>query len=367
MMRGNRLLNIECLRCIAMLFIVLNHCILNIAIKRISLNGDPINFCFIDLLYQIVYTGVNIFVLISGYFLVNNAQNTTNWAKVIQLWLTVFFYSVIIYFGGVIIGWENLNLQNLIHYLMPIRYDSYWFMTQYIGLYVMSPFFAKWARSMTKQEYKAMLVSLFILTSVIQLQGLKGGFSLIWFIFLFMFAGYIRLYENESAVLRKWNKKSGLVFVIFSLLLFLLSFPINGDTLDIVSYFGFYNGPFLFILSVSIFLYFKKKKESKIIINISKLSPYMFGVYLIHEHPILKQHMWNFFNEYLNNVNVCNLCCVAFIVLIFSILIEYIRQFIFEILKINNAFFLRINALLVVIAKCLKNLEYVRISKEENR
>ena len=250
---------------------------------------------------------------------------------------------------------------------MPIRYDSYWFMTQYIGLYVMSPFFAKWARSMTKQEYKAMLVSLFILTSVIQLQGLKGGFSLIWFIFLFMFAGYIRLYENESAVLRKWNKKSGLVFVIFSLLLFLLSFPINGDTLDIVSYFGFYNGPFLFILSVSIFLYFKKKKESKIIINISKLSPYMFGVYLIHEHPILKQHMWNFFNEYLNNVNVCNLCCVAFIVLIFSILIEYIRQFIFEILKINNAFFLRINALLVVIAKCLKNLEYVRISKEENR
>lgn len=90
-MKKNRLANIECLRCIAMLFIVLNHCILNIATERLFLHTAPFNFCITDMLYQIVYIGVNIFVLISGYFLVNTMQQNTNWNKILQLWLTVFF------------------------------------------------------------------------------------------------------------------------------------------------------------------------------------------------------------------------------------------------------------------------------------
>lgn len=53
------------------------------------------------------------------------------------------------------------NTKKLIHALLPIRYDSYWFITQYIGLYIISPFLSKWARSMSKKEYKTMLVSFF--------------------------------------------------------------------------------------------------------------------------------------------------------------------------------------------------------------
>ena len=69
-----RELNIECLRCVAMLFIVLNHCILNIATKQLTLDISPINFCITNFIYQVVYNGVNIFVLISGYFLVDTTD-----------------------------------------------------------------------------------------------------------------------------------------------------------------------------------------------------------------------------------------------------------------------------------------------------
>lgn len=156
---GKRMPNIECLRCIAMFFIVLNHCILNLATNEYKLNNNPINFCITDFVYQVVYNGVNVFVLISGYFLVKTTRETTNWEKVIKLWLSAFFYSVSIYVTLIVLHYETFSAKNLIHVLMLIRYDSYWFITQYLGLYIMSPFLSKWARSMSKKEYQTMLVS----------------------------------------------------------------------------------------------------------------------------------------------------------------------------------------------------------------
>lgn len=293
---GKRLPNIECLRCVAMLFIVLNHCILNIATNRLTLDIAPINFYLTDFVYQVAYNGVNIFILISGYFLVNTSRNTTNWEKVIKLWLSVFFYSVIIYIIFIIFSNKTFDLKDLIHALMPIRYNSYWFVTQYIGIYILSPFIANWARRMSKEEYKVCLVSFFIITSILQLDGLKGGFSLIWFLFLFLFAGYIQLWKKTSNMLRKWESNSGTIFLIISFLLFVFSLFFNDSHLNIVTYWGFYNGPLLFISSVSLFLFFMKIKTSKIVVWCSKLSPYMFGVYLIHENPIIKKDLWSFFN-----------------------------------------------------------------------
>lgn len=348
--------NIECLRCIAMLFIILYHCILNIATKRLSLDVEPINFCLTDFAYQVVYNGVNVFVLISGYFLVKTTRNTTNWEKVTKLWLSVFFYSILIYTCSMGLHWESFNLQELIHILMPIRYDSYWFITQYLGLYIMSPFLAKWARSMSKQEYKTMLVSFFIITSIIQLQGLKGGFSLIWFLFIFMFAGYIQLWENESIAIKKWNTYAGIFFIFISVLLFLISFSINGKTLNIVGYLGFYNGPLLFIASVSLFLFFRKMKESKLVVAISKLSPYMFGVYLVHENPIVKKHLWDYLNGQLTDVWISNLLFIAIIILFLSTFIEYLKLLIFKTLKIDTRFYNATRNIFLPIAAKLKNL-----------
>lgn len=367
MRNNNRLSNIECLRCVAMFFIVLNHCILNVATKKISWDTDPINFCLIDFLYQIVYIGVNLFVFISGYFLIKTTQRKTNWNKILQLWLIVFFYSVSIFLLEVFASGKNFDLQTLIYYLMPIRYDQYWFVTQYIGLFVISPFLAKWACVMTQKEYKAMIVSFFILTSLIQLQGLKGGFSLIWFIFLFMFAGYIRLYEKESICLKKWSEKALTIFIVVSFLLFLLSFPMNRGNLNIVGYFGFYNGPLLFVSSVSVFLLFKKIPESKIVYYIAKLSPYMFGVYLIHEHPVVKEYLWKFVNDQFLTIKIYDLFFVALIIMLFCMLIEYVRQLLFRILRINDVFHIIISSLFVFVLKFLKNcFRYGRIFKKEN-
>lgn len=354
-----RELNIECLRCVAMLFIVLNHCILNIATKQLTLDISPINFCITNFIYQVVYNGVNIFVLISGYFLVDTTRQSTNWEKVMKLWLNVFFYSVVIYILCVVFHYRTFELKELLHVLMPIKYDSYWFITQYIGLYILSPFLAKWAQSMSRQEYKTLLISFFVITSILQLKGLRGVFSLIWFLFLFLFAGYIRRWGGTSVTLNKWEKHPGAIFLATSTLLFLLSFLYNGNKLNIVGYWGFYNGPLLFIASVSLFLYFKKMAVSKIIILVSKLSSYMFGVYLIHEHPVLKVFFWDSLNKRIEDVNILSLLSIAIIIIILCTLVEFVRSFVFKVLKIDSYFYKCIKFLFLSViaqinkAKCL--------------
>lgn len=322
-----------------MFFIVLNHCILNVASKTVFLNTCVGNFLLIDILYQIVYIGVNLFILISGYFLVVGVRDTTNWEKVFRLWITTFFYSLFLYLFIVGIHWESFDVYDFIHVLMPIRYDSYWFITQYLGLYIMSPFLAKWARMISKREYEIMLFSFFIITSIIQLPGLKGGFSLIWFIFLFIFAGYIRLYGNESPLLSKWKLNSGVIFTIFIFVLSFIAVISNGKMLGIVEYWGFYNGPFLFIVSVSFFFLFLKLKEFRLVVFISKFSPYMFGVYLIHENPTLKKILWPYLSEQFPRIGIYQLFLIAFIVLSICVLIEWIRQRIFIVLKIETHLF----------------------------
>lgn len=354
--KAKRISNIESLRCLAMFFIVMNHCILHIATKSIILDSEPVNFCITEFLYQVVYNGVNVFVLISGYFLSKQTREFTNWEKVEVLWLTTFFYSISIYMVLLILRYEPFSISGLIHSLMPIRYNSYWFITQYLGLYIISPFLSKWARSMSKREYKIMLVSFFIITSVIQLHGLKGGFSLIWFIFLFMFAGYIQFYMGKSVFLQKWKQNSGFVFITVSFLLFVMSFLMNGNKLNIVSYWGFYNGPLLFVASVSIFIFFLKIKTSGIIGIISKLSPYMLGVYLIHEHPLLRLLFWNFLNEKNIKINILNLSVIAFAIMAICIFVEYFRVFIFKIFKIDTLFIKTSKIVLSPIVKIYKDL-----------
>lgn len=353
-LNGGRFANIECLRCVAMLFIVLNHCILNIATNHLMLDKNPINFCLVDFLYQVVYNGVNVFVLISGYFLVKTSRTTTNWEKVVKLWLIVFFYSVTIY---IIIAWnyKSFNLTDFIHVLLPIKYDAYWFITQYLGLYIMSPFLAKWARCMPKSDYEIMLVSFFIITSILQLSGLKGGFCLVWFLFLFMFAGYLQLWGKESDIIHRMNSHAGTVFSCISLMLFLISFPVNGNKLNIVGYWGFYNGPLLFIASVSLFLFFLKMKEYRMIKVCSKLSPYMLGVYLIHEHPIGKVLLWDHLNKYLSEVNICDLLIIAFLIMFVSIVVEYLRLMTFKIFKIDKFLYKSVRFLSYPVIALLKH------------
>ena len=219
------------------------------------------------------------------------------------------------------------------HHILPIRYDNYWFITQYLGLYILSPYLTKALTRLSRKEYKSFLVSFFIIVSILQLNGLKGGFSLVWFMFLYAFAGYLKTFPKDYFFLQN---NSGLIFIFGSFLLFIISIFTNSGKLGIVTYWGFYNGPILFLTSVSLFLFFLKKRESQQIIAISRIAPYTLGIYLFHEHPILKEVLWTKLNDSGIPINIFTIIFISLSIFLIGIIVELCRKQIFNIIPIGK-------------------------------
>ena len=90
--KKERLSNFELLRIIAMIFIVLHH--YTYYGNLISASNNIINKYIAVFIIVLGKVGVNIFILITGYFQINQKFK---FKKVIFLILQVYFYSIVLY------------------------------------------------------------------------------------------------------------------------------------------------------------------------------------------------------------------------------------------------------------------------------
>jgi peptidoglycan/LPS O-acetylase OafA/YrhL len=101
-----------------------------------------------------------------------------------------------------------------------------------------------------------------------------------------------------------------------------------------------YNG-LPFILSVLVFIMIRQMQisESGFWKVLVKLAPYTFGVYLIHDHLMIRGWLWDavsltsFCDQWVYPLVVVGLCCLIFVV---AVLIDGIRKKLFAILRIDN-------------------------------
>ena len=141
---------------------------------------------------------MNCYVLISGYFLV---KSKFKWKKVIQLWFETLFYSVFIYIVIVVLGLKEIDIKGIIKSLFPILTKQYWFINIYLVMYILSPFINKLINSLDKKEYQKLIMILLICFSIISILpdaytlDTSHGYGIIWFICLYLIAGYIRIYD----------------------------------------------------------------------------------------------------------------------------------------------------------------------------
>ena len=136
-MKGKaRQANIELLRIIAMLMVVVLHYLSKgQAIVSMTENTDAWNLSLWFLEAMCIVT-INLYVLISGYFFVE-----ANWkfSRLITLWLQVMFYSIgvpAVCFALGIGEVRQWGLYDWINVLFPIQMEHYWFMTAYVVLYL---------------------------------------------------------------------------------------------------------------------------------------------------------------------------------------------------------------------------------------
>jgi surface polysaccharide O-acyltransferase-like enzyme len=187
----------DILRLLSMFMIIVGHLIYH-GIRHITSDemADPgfehtaiglTNFCLLQLTGYLCNIGPNLFIMISGYFLIHPRPIRYSLEKSVRLWCTIVFYSLLFYGIFIATGLYAYDTETLLRLIMPIHSTSYWFMTMYIGVLLLSPFLARLAQSLSKREYQAMLAVLLIMNFGQENWGYGIVYSSTLFFYVFVF------------------------------------------------------------------------------------------------------------------------------------------------------------------------------------
>ena len=320
--------NIELLRIITMIMIVFHHFAVhgkfNFPIDSISINRIWILFIWI-----FGKVGVNIFVLISGYLLINSKKLKIT--KVIKILSQLIFYSVSIYIVLVLFKLVPFSKKHFLYCFFPITFNTWWFASSYIILYLLSPFINKFANCIDKKTYKNLLIFMFCIWCVIPTlinKPLQSN-NLIWFVFIYLIGGYIRLYKDHIKIKHPYSKTLILIAltltssILISLFQSKLPSMINSPT-----YFYSMNKLPILLTSLVIFMAFKNMniKTNKFI---NKVAITTFGIYLIHDNPYIRKFLWQMLfknSKYIDSSILIPYSIMACLLVFISCsIIEYLR------------------------------------------
>lgn len=335
-----RSLNLELLRIVAMLGIVMMHALLASGV----LTGDDLYSCN----YYIAWTvealcvgAVNVYVLISGYFA---PKSRFRLSKLMMVWLQVAFYTISLFLLSCILGKQSFSLGTVINRLLPVTSGQYWFVTVWIVLYIISPALNWFVKNADKRLYRLTLLTFFVVFSVWSFVtfkdpiGLDSGYSLYWLIFIYLVGGYIGVYRDDF-------KKSKLfyfaAFLICSLLTAAGRFLIAHLTMNLIGsvrgtrIFYSYSAPLVLFGAIALFIFFLnfniKEKYKKIVMFFSSAT---FGVYLIHMNLDVYRIIFKdiFKVHALQNNPVLILYCIGVMGLVFvsCAVLEKIRSYLFD-------------------------------------
>lgn len=191
-----RFSNIELLRIISMLMVILSH---------YYCHGNFPEDSFLSankIVMQLLSCGgkiaVDIFVIISGYFLVTQKFS---WLKLSKFLSTTYFWSLsVLIFSISLFGIESLRPDLIQKSLIPITPIS-WFARAYLHLYLIFPLLNKLIYRLEKKKLLLIISSLlivFFVVPTIKNVALGGyGNSLFMFSCLYFIGAYLRLYTND--------------------------------------------------------------------------------------------------------------------------------------------------------------------------
>lgn len=281
--------NIELLRVISMFMVLLGHYYVISGFSDI----DIISFNWIGMQFLGAWSkvAVDIFVIITGYFLVNQ---TFRWKKVLKLLSCTYFWGIIVLLLGFALG-LSIKTDYIYKSLFPLT-PLNWFARSYLLLYISIPLFNKIINSVSKARLGQIIIALttifYTVPTLISTFIGGGGYLTSYFTFgiMYMIGAYIRKYGDA-----KLDKISIYVGIV-SIILILASILWN----DIHMHEGLYimylahkgNSVVGLLVAIGIFTIFKNIKISY---NpfINTVASTTFAVYLIHNNPIISNWLWN--------------------------------------------------------------------------
>lgn len=291
-----RISNLELYRIVCMLMIVAHHYVVN---SGLTAKGGPLlsDFTSSNSFFMILFgawgkTGINCFLMITGYFM---CTSKITLRKFIKLMGQIYLYKLLLYPILLVDGYETLSTVRIVKVLMPLWGFKSNFVSCFIGFWLTIPFLNLLILNMTKRQHEWLLILLFGMFSLLgSIPTFKVGMEYItWFGIIYLLASYIRLYPQPIFCNQRvwgWMTLLSIIFAVVSVvgMRILLGGKVS------LSYYFLADSNKIFAVAVAFcsFLWFKNMniRYSKII---NALGAGTFGVLLIHANSdAMRTWLW---------------------------------------------------------------------------
>lgn len=291
----NRNTSIELLRIISMIMIMFHHFAYHGNFEW-NFNEVTLPHLWYDFILMGGKVGVDIFVLISGYFLIENTEKLFQPKKLLKFWGQVVFYSIMTYLLSVMLRLNAFEIKQLIKVCLPITYPGWWFASTYFMLYLIHPFLNKLLHGLSKTEYQYLILMMVLCWSIIPTATtqLFESNSLLWFVTLYGIAGYVNLYGGNQKLQSKhyfslYFMVLIITYTVSTTFLFLGTKKEEWST-HAIDFFEIERLPIL-LMAITLFMGFVTLK-----MNyhkwINMIASATFGVYLIHDSSYIRYYLW---------------------------------------------------------------------------
>lgn len=336
---------IDFLRCFSMFMVATLHILGHGGILDTAIPGG-LNYSIAWLLETAAYCAVNCYALISGYV---GIKAKYRYSSIIMLWLQVAFYTVLITALFLVISPESVGFKDIITAFLPVTRYTYWYFTAYFGLFILMPILNAGINALTeKQAYITVLLLVAVFSiyktfssvaAPVDLFNMNGGYAVIWLCVLYIVGGCIGKYDMLKKIKSLYFGIGYVACVIFSLG-FKLVIEISGVGRG-AGLFINYVSPTILLSAVCLLGLFSRLKTNE---NTEKLigffAPASFSVYLIHEHPLIRESLIRNRFAFLadENVIIMAVCVIGIAVGIFvaCALIDKLRIALFNVLRIKE-------------------------------
>lgn len=342
--RKMRMANIELLRILAMMMVVMLHYLSKGGVLPAMTGQLTVNGYLAHVLETFSIVAVNVYMLISGFFLVESGFKCK---RLIQLLCQVLFYSLLVplvMMAAGLLPAGEVTVYSLLQYILPAEMVHYWFVTAYVIMYLFSPVLNTAVKHMKRRQLQYTIILLLLFLSVnksilpVRLEIDNLGYDGLWFMCVYLVAAYMRLYgiaffeQAKRGFVCYIGCCAGILGIALGIRIIFLE---TGRLENLIRVTYDYNHILNLFAAISLFygFYHWKIKEGNVSRLICRIAPYTFGVYLLHEHLELRMLWPTWLNtDTSGNPAVFVLRCIGNVLLVFAagIAVDMLRGLLFK-------------------------------------
>ena len=260
-------------------------------------------------------SAVNIFVMISGFFMIHSPFDVKKSLKrATDTYAKILFYSVVLTIIFLILGPKYCMYGNSVmptvsiigKGLFPITGQVWYFLSNYLFLCILSPFINLCVQKITKKEYALLLgVLTFIMCiwmNIYRIAPFKnwvlifgygdipGGKNIFFFIYLYLVGGFIGRFQKK-------RERPNVLYVLLAGASLIINYLLHTRLDKAVGYRKIainYTNLFVVIFAVSLLLIFKDLRFKSKIVNV--IASTTIGAYAVPEFYFVRNIVWTVFD-----------------------------------------------------------------------